>query len=263
VDGHAPAALTPLLQAEALRIAAGARELVAALELRVQRGEFLAVLGRNGCGKTLLLHTLAGLRAADGGRVCSDGAALAGLPRRDIARRIALLPQDPQGGTAGTALDAVLLGRYAHQGAWGGDHDDDLAIARESLERVAAGELQQREFATLSGGEQRRVGAALVLAQRAALVLLDEPTNHLDPQHALRLLDVFAAQCRAGGATIATLHDPTLAARYATHVLLLHGDGRWQHGTADELLRAELLTELYLTPMRELREDGRRLFYAA
>ena len=241
----------------------GGRELVTGLDLELGPGEFLAVLGRNGSGKTLLLHTLAGLRAPAAGvaRLLDDD--VGGLPRREAARRVALLPQDLEPNPGASVLETALTGRYAHQGPWGGDDAQDARIALEALRRLGVAEHAAREFATLSGGEQRRAAAAATLAQAAPVVLLDEPTNHLDPHHQLAVLDTFAAHARAGGAVIASLHDPTLAARHADRVLLLHGDGRWQEGPVARLLNAAALSQLYLTDMIELERDGRRIFAAA
>jgi iron complex transport system ATP-binding protein len=266
----APAAPAPgpgvgdvLLEAEGLQVEAGGRRLVAALDLTVRGGEFLAVLGRNGTGKTLLLHTLAGLRAPAAGRLRLRGRDLAGRPRREVARSLALLPQDMDPMPGASALEAVLTGRYAHQGPWGADDPQDREVARVALDRLGVADLAPRELATLSGGEQRRVGAAAALAQQAPLVLLDEPTNHLDPHHQLAVLEVFAAHARGGGAVVASLHDPTLAARYADRVLLLQGDGRWDCGPAAQQLNAAALSALYLTEMVELAGGPRRVFAAA
>ena len=119
-----------------------------------------------------------------------------------------------------------------------------------------------RPLASLSGGEQRRVAIAALLAQDPGTVLLDEPTNHLDPNQAIEVLDLFDERCRAGRSVVATLHDPTLAARYAHRVLLLHGDGRWAEGPADELLTSERLSELYGTRIGTARIGERRVFFA-
>jgi iron complex transport system ATP-binding protein len=252
-----------LLEASALQVQVGGRRLIDGLDLVVRGGEFLAVLGRNGAGKTLLLHTLAGLRTPAGGELRLRGRALPGWPRREIARSLALLPQDLEPMPGATALEAVLTGRYAHQGPWGADDPRDRELAQAALERLGIGALAGRELATLSGGEQRRVGAAATLAQAAPLVLLDEPTNHLDPHHQLAVLEVFAAQARGGGAVVASLHDPTLAARYADRVLLLHGDGRCDCGPAAQALNAAALSALYLTEIVELTGGARRVFAAA
>ncbi len=115
----------------------------------------------------------------------------------------------------------------------------------------------------MSGGEQRRVAIAALLAQAPGVYLLDEPTNHLDPHHQLAVLNLFRALTRGGSTVIATLHDPTLAARFADRALLLFGDGRWNSGPASKTLTAESLSSLYLTPMMEVHQDGRRIFVPA
>ncbi len=252
-----------LVAAVGLQVRAGERVLVEGLDLELRRGEFLAVLGRNGAGKTLLLHTLAGLRPPAAGELRLLGQPVVARRRREVALALALLPQDVEPMPGATVLEAVLTGRYAHQGPWGADDPKDRQLALQALGQLGIAALAERELATLSGGEQRRAGAAATLAQQAPVVLLDEPTNHLDPHHQLAVLDVFAAHAAAGGAVIASLHDPTLAARYADRVLLLHGDGRWQCGPAAQLLNAADLSALYLTEIVELQGGARRVFSAA
>jgi iron complex transport system ATP-binding protein len=107
------------------------------------------------------------------------------------------------------------------------------------------------------------VAIASLLAQAPRVFLLDEPTNHLDPQHQVAVLDVFRAQANAGCTVIATLHDPTLAARFADRVILLFGDGRWREGPARETLTSDALTELYLTRIIEIDTPDRRVFVNA
>lgn len=251
-----------LLRAAGVSIRLGARSLIEALDLTVAPGEFVAVLGRNGCGKTLLLHTLAGLRPGDSGTIELSGDTVASLDRREIARRLALLAQDAEVAQSATVGETVMLARFAHLPLWGSPAAEDHSAVTSALRDVAMDHAVTRDMQTLSGGEQRRVAAALVLAQQSSLMLLDEPNNHLDPHHALALLELFAARARAGGAVIAALHDPSLAARFATHVLLLHGEGRWEYGSARQMLDSARLSALYLTPMLELDAAGRRVFVA-
>lgn len=255
----APAALT----AERLAVRGGPRELVKDLEVRFERGRFVAILGRNGSGKTLTLHTLAGLRSPAAGAVMLDGEPMAQMRRRAVARRMGLLMQDLEDGFAMTALEAVLIGRHPHLAAWHWESAEDECIAREALARMGLEQAAGRNVDTLSGGEQRRVAVATLLAQQPEVFLLDEPTNHLDPQHQLHVLGLFRALADAGSTVIATLHDPTLAARFADHVILLFGDGRWRAGAVAETLTAESLSELYLTPVIELGSGARRVFVSA
>ena len=251
------------LAAHEVSVRAGGRELVRALSLEFARGEVLAILGRNGSGKTLTLHTLAGLRAADGGTVRLDGAPLASLPRRAVALRLGLLPQDLEDAFVATALESVLIGRHPHLALWQWEGAEDERLARAALAAVDMGSYAHRRTDTLSGGEQRRVAVAALLAQEPGIFLLDEPTNHLDPHHQLAVLSLFRRRADAGASVITTLHDPTLAARFADRVLLLFGDGRWALGPTATALTAASLSELYVTPMLELRQDGRRVFVSA
>ncbi|MEJ1966448.1 MAG: ABC transporter ATP-binding protein [Gammaproteobacteria bacterium] len=261
--GGAPAARVVGLAAKSVGVSAGSRQLVTELSIEFGAGEFTAILGRNGSGKTLTLHTLAGLRRAQQGQVRIDGTPLDSMKRRAIARRVGLLMQDVEESFVTTALEAVLIGRHPHLASWQWESAEDERIARDALARVSMLELADRTTDGLSGGERRRVAIASLLSQEPQVFLLDEPTNHLDPHHQVAVLDLFRQQADAGRTVIATLHDPTLAARFADRVILLFGDGRWTSGVTREALTAESLSQLYLTPMVELAADGRRAFVNA
>lgn len=251
------------LAASGIGIEAGTRRLVANLDLELVAGEFIAILGRNGSGKTLTLHTLAGLRQPQQGTVLIGGASLESMTRRAIAQRIGLLMQDLEESFVTTALEAVLIGRHPHLKTWQWESADDERIARDALARVNMQELAARTTDGLSGGERRRVAIASLLAQSPEVFLLDEPTNHLDPHHQVAVLELFRQQADAGRTVVATLHDPTLAARFSDRVILLFGDGRWTSGPTRETLTASSLSELYLTPMIEMAAHGRRAFVNA
>jgi iron complex transport system ATP-binding protein len=250
----------PRLSCEALEVAIDGRCLVQALGFEATGGEFIAVLGRNGVGKTMTLHTLAGLRAPTAGRVKLDGRDLAGWSGRERAQRLALLPQTTEDPFPSTVFDTALIGRHPHLPFWQWEGPADLAIARAALATVGLEPLAARAVDSLSGGERRRLDIATLLAQDAAVCLLDEPINHLDPRHRNELLELFRARADAGGLVIATLHDPTLAARFADRALLLHGDGRWQCGATATTLSADHLSDLYGVPVEEMHSRGRRIF---
>ncbi|HUE48271.1 MAG TPA: ABC transporter ATP-binding protein [Steroidobacteraceae bacterium] len=251
------------LAAVSLRVRAGARELVRDLSVQFAPGEVVAILGRNGSGKTLTLHTLAGLRTAEGGEVLLDGAPLLRLKRRSVALRLGLLPQDMEEAFVTTAMETVLIGRHPHLALWQWETAEDERVAREALAAVDMRDFAARRTDTLSGGEQRRVAVAALLAQQPGIFLLDEPTNHLDPHHQLAVLGLFRALADQGRTVLTTLHDPTLAARFADRALLLFGDGRWSLGPVGAALTAASLSELYLAPMIELGREGRRVFVSA
>jgi iron complex transport system ATP-binding protein len=251
------------LAAAGVTVSAGTRELVRGLSLRFAPGEVVAVLGRNGSGKTLTLHTLAGLRPPASGTVLLDGAPLAHLRRRAVALRLGLLPQDLEDSFVMSALETVLIGRHPHLALWQWESAADERLAHAALAALDLSQFASRSTDTLSGGEQRRVAVAALIAQEPGIFLLDEPTNHLDPHHQLAVLGLFRRLADEGRTVVTTLHDPTLAARFADRVLLLFGDGRFSLGPAATALTAASLTELYLAPMIELRQDGRRVFVSA
>jgi iron complex transport system ATP-binding protein len=248
------------LTAQQLSVHVGTRALVSGLSVEFSPGEVIAILGCNGSGKTLTLHTLAGLRPPRDGAVHLDGVPFDKLSRRAVALRLGLLAQDLEDAFVTTALEMVLIGRHPHLGLWQWETADDVRISRESLAAVGLIELADRRTDTLSGGEQRRVAVAALLAQQPGIFLLDEPTNHLDPHHQIGVLGLFRELARSGSIVITTLHDPTLAARFADRVLLLFGDGRWSVGPVREALTAEKLSALYDSPMIEIEKDGRRVF---
>ena len=243
-----------------LDISVPGRKLVAALSMHARPGRFVAMLGRNGAGKTLTLHTLAGLREVQAGSVTLDGTALHAIAHRARARRLSLLPQAVEDPFPVTVLETALIGRHPYADFWQWEGPDDLAAARQALAAVDLDGWESRNVDTLSGGERRRLAIACLLAQDPDVCLLDEPTNHLDPQHQHRVLALFRARTAAGGAVIASLHDPTLAARYADDVMLLFGDGRWAFGSCDDCLTAATLSELYANPTCEIAWQGRRIF---
>ena len=253
----------PLFTCENLSIDVGDRVLVNALDVSVQRGELLGVLGQNGSGKTLTMHTLAGLRTSAGGRVMLGGDDLTTVGRQAIARRLALLPQHVDDIFPATVLDTAMIGRHPHIGRFQWESQEDLNIGRAALAAVDLEGLARRDVLTLSGGERRRLAIAQVLAQQPDLFLLDEPTNHLDPQHQLDALRLFRRRADDGAAVIATLHDVNLAVRFADRCLLLYGDGRWDLGATHDVLDEERLTRLYQTEIEAVQWRDTRLFVAS
>ena len=252
-----------LLSAAALDIVVPGRKLVTALDVDFVAGEFVAVLGCNGAGKTLSLATLAGVRAADGGRVMLGSDNISEQKRSDIARQLALLPQSVDDVFPSTVLETAMTGRHPHIGRLSWESEEDRQISLDALQSVDADTLAARNILTLSGGERRRVAIAQVLAQAPQLYLLDEPTNHLDPQHQLDVLRLFRNQADRGCCVIASLHDINLAARFADRCLLLYGDGRWEIGATQQVLTAERLSALYGTAMEAITWREHQLFVAA
>ena len=249
-----------LLGARALDVAVPGRRLVEALSFTVNAGQFVCVLGANGAGKSLTLHTLAGLRPPAAGSVRLCGRGLGEWPRRERARRLGLLTQVSEDPFPGTVLDAVLVGRHPHVELWQWESAVDVEVAQAALAACDLAGFEARAIDTLSGGERRRVALAAVLAQDPHVMLLDEPHNHLDPHHQFDVLRLLRARADSGRSVVATLHEPSLAARFADQVLLLFGDGRWACGATADTLTAAALSAIYRVRMTEVTVAGRRLF---
>ena len=251
------------LSCDALSVSVPGRNLIDTLTFGIRPGEFLAVLGPNGVGKSLFLHTLSGIRATQAGTVKLDGDPIAAIQRQRLASRLALLPQHTEDIFPETVFDTVMIGRHPHIGRIRWESNEDREIALDALRQVDLDGLVSRDVNTLSGGERRRLAVAQVLTQSPEIYLLDEPTNHLDPQHQLDVLEIFSRKTQQGNTVIASLHDVNLAARYADRCLLLYGDGRWDIGEASEILDGARLTELYATNMDTVAWRDMNLFVAA
>ena len=251
------------LTAQGINVSVPGRRLVEALELSLRSGEIVALLGRNGVGKTLLLHTLAGLRDADGGTLSVQDDAVDSLTRRELARRLVLLPQDSDDIFPSSVFETVLIGRHPHVGRFGWESAGDLEHGMAALRAVGLETLRDRDVLTLSGGERRRLAIAQCLAQDTPVLLLDEPNNHLDPQHQVESLDLFRKLADDGRAILLSLHDVNMAARYADRCLLLFGNGRWLIGATEAILTTDTLEALYGVPMQAMPWQGGKVYLPA
>src|SRR6202049_5067676 len=263
---HAEAAAqnaVPLLECRRIDVCVGSRTLVRGCDQEVRRVSLLAILGPNGCGKSLSLHTFAGLRPPRMGEVLISGRPLAEWPRRALARELALLPQNVEDPFPASVIETVLLGRHPHIPRWQWESARDLAIASEALVAVGLAGYEDRDVLTLSAAEGRRAALAAVLAQTPRIFLLDEPTNQLDPNHQLEALQLLRARADAGAAVIVTLHDPNLAERFADDALLIGKDGAWRCGRVADILTPQQLSILYDTRFEAAEISGRRVFYQA
>ncbi|HEY9101603.1 ABC transporter ATP-binding protein [Chitinimonas sp.] len=249
-----------MMQVRGLSLQQGERLLCAGLDLDIRPGERWLLLGENGCGKSSLLATLAGWRANLTGSITLGNKPLADLPRRERARQLAWLTQQDDVAFPLTVLEKALTGRHPHLGRWDWESETDRQLALAQLERLDLAHLAGRDLATLSGGERRRAGLAAALAQQAPLLLLDEPLSQLDLRHQQQALTVLAEEARQGRALLLVSHEPNHAHHFASHALLLFGDGRWQAGPVAEVLTAEHLSALYRHPVRSLQVDGQPWF---
>jgi iron complex transport system ATP-binding protein len=224
----------------------GDRALLDGVDLTVEPGEWVTVIGPNGAGKTTLVHSITGLRRFDGGRVLLSGRDLTGLKDRARAGLVAFVPQTPVVPEGMPVFDYVLLGRTSHRSLLRAESPHDRSVVGEVLARLDLVAMADRGVHTLSGGERQRAVIARALVQEAPVLVLDEPTTGLDLRHQLDVLEVVAQERRSRRiAVVSTLHDLTLAGRFADRLCLLDEGRTVASGSVTEVLTAELLGAHY------------------
>ncbi|KAA3611690.1 MAG: ABC transporter ATP-binding protein [Planctomycetota bacterium] len=218
------------------------------VELDLQAGRFLCLLGPNGTGKSTLCRSLCGLLPLRSGRVEVDGQDLAGMRPRQRARRLGFLPQDIQPAFSFRVEETVALGaRVAGHGRWFDPHlsEEALDSVRSALRQVEAENLLGRELGSLSGGERRRVLVASVLAQEPDYLLLDEPAAMLDLHHQAQLFAMLQRLAGEGLGVLCVTHDVNLAAAFADELVLLHGGRVHARGRGEDVLKEDILRPMF------------------
>jgi iron complex transport system ATP-binding protein len=212
----------------------------------VRRGSFVGLLGPNGCGKTTLLRLMAGIMRPQGGSVSLDGELMERIPRRRVARHVAVVPQETHPAFDYTAIEMVLMGRHPHLGAFAIEGPADIAIAESAMAATGTSHLASRSYMTLSGGEKQRVIIASALAQSPDLLLLDEPTASLDLGYQLEIAALLSELNRERGATLVlATHDLNLAASLCDTLVLMRGGRIVAHGATREVLTPETVRAVY------------------
>jgi iron complex transport system ATP-binding protein len=241
--------------------ARGSLEVLHDVGLRVQAGELVSVLGPNGAGKTTLARVVSGVLAPSRGTVEIGGQPVASLSRRQVARQLAVVPQEGTVPFPYRVDEMVSMGRAPRLGPLGRLGDADRAAVRRALEQLGLSELVARRYPTLSGGEKQRVLLARALAQEAPALLLDEPTAHMDLGHRLFAFEQIRSwldEAPAERAALVVSHDLSLAARFADRVLVLHRGRVAAEGPPAQALTAELIARVYGAEARvEIDASGR------
>jgi iron complex transport system ATP-binding protein len=227
-------------------------EVLRNLSLEIPAGTTTAILGPNGCGKTTLLHVVLGWLVPRAGEVLIDGRSLAGIPRRERGRLVALVPQAEHVPFDFSVLEYVLMGRTPYLGVLDMPSEEDHRLASLNLAH-----LWRRPVPELSGGERQMVTLARALAQRTPILLLDEPTAHLDLGNKGRLLDTLAGLAGKGTTVLLTTHDPETASLAAGFVVLMRDGQVLDAGPMREVLEAGRLSATYGVPVRVVEIEGR------
>lgn len=220
----------------------GSRSILDAVSLEAHARSVLGILGPNGAGKTSLLRILAGLRRPDRGRVALDGRPLREIPRRELARNLAIVEQSLEVHEDVTVEETVVLGRTPHRRSFEPLSAEDRDAVEGALQATGMLAHRTRSWRTLSGGEQQRTQLARALAQQPKVLILDEPTNHLDIRYQLEMLELLRAEQFTA---VTALHDLNLAARFCDQIALLQNGRVCAAGRPQEVITASLIENVY------------------
>ncbi len=216
------------------------------LSASIPAGEITSVVGPNGCGKSTLLRSLARLMKPKGGAVYLDGDAVAKLPTREVAKRLGILPQNPEAPEGLTVRELAAQGRYPHQSWLSQWSKGDERAVEKALETTGMLEFADRPLDTLSGGQRQRAWISMALAQETETLLLDEPTTFLDMAHQLEVLQLLDRLNREEGRTVLmVLHDLNNAARYSHHMIAISHGKVFSAGTPEDVVTDKLLREVF------------------
>jgi cobalamin transport system ATP-binding protein len=244
------------LEARALSVALNGARIIEPLDLTVAGGEWVVIIGPNGAGKSTLLRALSGIIEFSGD-VIVDGTLSHHAARRELARSIALVPQQPHIPYELTVAEYVLLGRTPHIGYFASEGRGDRLAAERAIARLGLRRLVTRTLGSLSGGELQRAVLARALAQETPILLLDEPTSALDlgrQQLALELVDGLRRQ--SGLTVVAAMHDLSLAGLYADRLLLMDSGRVVAQGSAREVLSERVIGAHYGAAVRVVHDGG-------
>nr|WP_245861624.1 ABC transporter ATP-binding protein [Compostimonas suwonensis] len=240
------------MQARSLTIGYSARSAVTTgLDLDIEAGSFVAIVGPNACGKSTLLRAIARLLEPRAGRVLLDGRDIATRGAKELAREIGVLAQTSVVPDGMRVAELVARGRYPHRRPFTAWSKADEEAVRRAMAATDVLALAERVVDELSGGQRQRVWVALALAQDTRTLLLDEPTTYLDIAHQLEMLDLFRAINRRQGRTIvAVLHDLNQAARYADRIVAMRDGAIVAQGTPADVITAPTIESVFDLPCR-------------
>ncbi|MGY8813668.1 MAG: ABC transporter ATP-binding protein [Gammaproteobacteria bacterium] len=250
-----------LLQAKNLTVSIGQRSIFSKLDVCLNPGECMGILGANGAGKTTLLHVLAGLHTPQAGEVFVQDNLLSHYTRKNLAKIIGILFQDSSDSFPITVLESVMTGRYPHLPFMSMDTDEDRAICMDALKHVSLSDRVNHQIHTLSGGERRRLALATLIVQQPAVWLLDEPTNHLDLHYQISMLDLIVDKVsRINGGIMMVLHDVNVLTRFCSHAFLMINPDKQIYGAVAEVININNLEALYNHPIQCIK-DGDSVVY--
>ena len=230
------------LSIENITYSINSRLIVDGVDLGIEEGTFVGLVGPNGCGKSTLLKNIYKVYTPDAGSVYIDGKDISELSSRETAREMSVMQQENVVEFDMSVYDMVMLGRFAHQKMFGNDMTHEREIVADAIEEVGLTGYEQRSFLSLSGGEKQRTLVARALVQQAELIILDEPTNHLDIGYQYQIMSILKNQ---GLTVFSSIHDLNIAACYCDKIVLMKAGKIVDIGTPWEVFVPERIKELF------------------
>lgn len=234
------------LYTEHLSVAYGERTIVKNLSVHIPDKKITTIIGSNGCGKSTLLKAITRIITQQAGSVVLDGEDIAKQHTKELARKMAILPQSPESVGGLTVGELVSYGRFPYQKGFGRLTKRDYEVIDWALEATGTIEFKYRPVDALSGGQRQRVWIAMALAQETEIIFLDEPTTYLDMAHQLEVLELLQdLNLNEGRTIVMVLHDLNQAARFADHLIALKAGEIVKAGTCEEVIQREVLREVF------------------
>ena len=236
---------SPTISAQGLSYQVEAQTLLDSVNLHADSGQLVGLIGPNGAGKSTLLRAISGILRQQEGAVRLDGTDLQSISSKEVAARLALVPQIAPYTHGFTALELVLMGRYPHLGRFQIEGAEDDGIARDAMRLTEIEQFADRTLDTLSGGERQRVFVSRALAQQPRVLLLDEPTSNLDIFHQIKVLDLVRQLVDDGLTAVAAIHDLNMAGRYCDRLVLLSAGRVLADGPPEAVLSPEVIESAF------------------
>lgn len=234
------------IKADHIQVAYDKKRIIEDLSLTIEPGKITTIIGANGCGKSTLLKSLTRIQSIQGGHIYLDGQDIASLPTKEVAKKIALLPQVLESTQGITVYDLISYGRFPHQKYLGSLSQEDRTKIHWAMEATGVTDYANELVDNLSGGQRQRVWIAMALAQDTDTIFLDEPTTYLDMNHQLEVLELLQELNQKTGKTIImVLHDLNLSARFSDYLIAMKaGEIRYQ-GDSHTIMTTEILKDIF------------------
>ncbi|MGX6445390.1 ABC transporter ATP-binding protein [Neobacillus sp. K501] len=235
-----------VIETKDLSLSYGDTLIIDELNLKIPKGEITVFIGANGCGKSTLLRSIARLLKPKSGAVLLDGQAIAKLSTKEVAKKMAILPQSPSAPEGLTVLQLIKQGRYPHQTWLKQWSEEDEKKVNDALKATRLEDLKERTVDSLSGGQRQRAWIAMTLAQDTDVILLDEPTTYLDMTHQIEILDLlFELNEKKKRTVVMVLHDLNLACRYAHNIVALKDQKIYAQGKPEYVINCSLVKNVF------------------